>query len=58
MSVGGSEGGGGSGLTLHALCRGLYSSMVRLLLPRVASGRSIVSPDCIMILCCKEEGRR
>ena len=37
-------------LTWQALCRGLNSSIVRLLLS-VASGLS-TSPDCIMMLCC------
>ena len=35
--------------TLHALCRSLYSSMVRLLF-RVFSGWSTTTPACMMIL--------
>ena len=38
-------------LTLQALCSGLYSSMVVRLLLSVASGLSITSPDCSMMLC-------
>ena len=41
-------------LTLQALCRGVYSSAIRLLL-RLASGLSDTSTDCIILLCCRRE---